>query len=175
MSTCGSSCQATAVAFLALFTRFFDCSMRRDTAVTGFFSLTGDINAIAGVNSKIRVAKSAGYKRVVIPQLNLIDVCEELKNDTSIEIVPVLSAFQLLNACLDDQYSECRLIITTEAVVASEYGLRIYRGVYTMSITGTLTSALAGIILLLMAQCLESHHMYVYWIMQSFPSRQDGA
>jgi ATP-dependent Lon protease len=95
--------------------------MRRDTAVTGFLSLTGDVNAIAGVNSKIRVAKSAGYKRVVIPQLNLIDVTEELKNDTSIEIVPVLSAFQLLNACLDPQYSECRLIIATEAVVASGY------------------------------------------------------
>jgi predicted ATP-dependent protease len=81
--------------------------MRRDTAVTGLLTLTGDVNAIAGVNSKIRAAKSAGYKRVVIPQHNLKDVSEELKNDTSIEIVPVLSAFQLLNACLEDPYSEC--------------------------------------------------------------------
>jgi ATP-dependent Lon protease len=95
------------VAFLALFTRFFDCTMRSDTAVTGLLTLTGDVHGIGGVNSKIRVAKSAGYKRVVIPEDNLIDVSEELKNDTSIEIVPVATAFQLLNACLDHQYSEC--------------------------------------------------------------------
>jgi predicted ATP-dependent protease len=80
--------------------------MRRDTAATGFFSLTGDVHGIGGVNSKIRVAKSAGYKRVVIPEDNLIDVTEELKNDPGIEIVPVASAFQLLNACLEDPYSK---------------------------------------------------------------------
>lgn len=92
------------MAFLALFTRFFDRSMRSDTAVTGTLSLSGHVAGVGSINSKIRGAKKAGYKRVVIPKRAYHDVDEALRNDNELELLQSLDVFDLLNFCLIDAH-----------------------------------------------------------------------
>jgi ATP-dependent Lon protease len=92
--------------FLALYTRFMDCKMRDDTAVTGYFSLAGTVGSINRVNSKIRGAKNAGYRRVVIPASNLGNVDAGLISDPNLVIIGVSNVWELLNHCLTDGYSK---------------------------------------------------------------------
>jgi ATP-dependent Lon protease len=94
------------MAFLALFTRFFDRKMRNDTAVTGVLSLAGAVLAIADPNAKIRGAKKAGYKRVVVPTRNYRQVNEALKNDPEVTVLQALDVYELLNHCLIDEHRE---------------------------------------------------------------------
>jgi hypothetical protein len=97
----GLSVQATAAAFLAMFAMFFDCSLRMDTVVTGRFTLNGELAAVGGVNEKIRGAKSAGFRRMVIPEVCLADLDEECRKDHDIEVMTARNAFQLLELFLD--------------------------------------------------------------------------
>jgi predicted ATP-dependent serine protease len=62
--------QATAVVFLALFTRFFDCRMRPDTVVTGALTLAGTLDRIDSINTKLKGAKLLGIKRMVVPEVS---------------------------------------------------------------------------------------------------------
>jgi predicted ATP-dependent protease len=94
------------MAFLALFTRFFDRKMRNDTAVTGVLSLGGAVLAVADINAKIRGAKKAGYKRVVVPTSNYRQVKEALKNDPEVTVLQALDVYELLNHCLIDEHRE---------------------------------------------------------------------
>jgi ATP-dependent Lon protease len=98
--------QASTVAFLALFTRFFNRNMRDDTTVTGVITLHGRVVTIGHVNSKIRGAKLGGFKRVVIPRRNYAEVVQELRDDPDIEILQASTAFELLNHCLIPEHSE---------------------------------------------------------------------
>ena len=62
--------QATAVSFLALFTRFMDCRMRPGTVVTGELSLAGRMLRIDSLNAKLDGCRSWGVKRVVVPKVS---------------------------------------------------------------------------------------------------------
>ncbi|QDP40774.1 ATP-dependent protease LonB [Radiobacillus deserti] len=60
--------------------------IRYDTAFTGEISLYGDINPVGGVLTKIKAAKQAGAKQVIIPVDNMQKVFEQI---TGIKIIPV--------------------------------------------------------------------------------------
>lgn len=94
------------MAFLALFTRFFNRNMRDDTTATGTITLHGRVVTIGHVNSKIRGAKLGGFRRVVIPRRNYAEVVQELRDDPDIEILQASTAFELLNHCLIPEHSE---------------------------------------------------------------------
>lgn len=69
-------------------------------------SLSGLIHRIADVNSKIRGAQKAGYKRIVIPTDSYNDVLEGLRSDSQLEILQACDVVELLNHCLIDEHSE---------------------------------------------------------------------
>jgi ATP-dependent Lon protease len=92
--------------FLALFTRFFDRKMRNDTAVTGVLSLSGAVLDVANTNAKIRGAKKAGYRRVVVPRKVYHKVEEALKNDPEVTVLQASDVYELLNHCLIDEHRE---------------------------------------------------------------------
>ncbi|MDC3415691.1 ATP-dependent protease LonB [Aquibacillus salsiterrae] len=72
--------------------------VRYDTAMTGEISIYGEVKPIGGVLTKIRAAKQAGAKRVVIPKANYQAMCDKI---TGIEICPVESFKEALPLILE--------------------------------------------------------------------------
>ena len=55
-------------------------------AMTGEISIHGNVKPIGGVYPKIKAAKKAGAKRVIIPKENMQSILNEIEG---IEIIPV--------------------------------------------------------------------------------------
>ncbi len=75
---------ATAAVCLATISALLEIPLKQDFAITGSLDLSGNVLAIGGVNEKIEAAKRYGFKRVIIPEANMIDVI----NSEGIEIIP---------------------------------------------------------------------------------------
>ncbi|HIP84121.1 MAG TPA: ATP-dependent protease LonB [Methanothermococcus okinawensis] len=75
---------ATAAVCLSIISALLEIPLKQDFAITGSLDLHGNILAVGGINEKIRAAKEYGFKRVIIPESNMIDVIE----DDGIEIIP---------------------------------------------------------------------------------------
>ena len=76
---------ATAAVCLSVISSLMKIPLKQDFAITGSLDLNGNILAIGGVNEKINAAKEYGFKRVIIPMSNMVDVIEP----EGIEIIPV--------------------------------------------------------------------------------------
>ncbi|WP_226036504.1 ATP-dependent protease LonB [Aquibacillus saliphilus] len=76
--------------------------IRYDTAMTGEISLHGEVKPIGGVLTKIRAAKQAGAKRVIIPKANYQAMCDKISD---IEIYPVETFREALLLVLDNSES----------------------------------------------------------------------
>ena len=75
--------------------------VRKDVAMTGEVTLTGQVLPIGGLKEKLLAAHRAGIKEVLIPKENekdLIDVPKKVKDD--IEIVPVETADEVIKIAL---------------------------------------------------------------------------
>jgi Lon-like ATP-dependent protease len=72
----------------------------QDTAMTGSLSIRGEVLPVGGVTAKIEAAAEAGITRVVIPHQNLKDVLIDKKYKKKIEIIPVETIQDVLNAVL---------------------------------------------------------------------------
>ena len=66
--------------------------IRQDLAMTGSFSVRGEVLPIGGVTAKIEAAAAAGVKTVVIPRANMQDV---LLDDKYVDIVEVIAVDSL--------------------------------------------------------------------------------
>jgi Lon-like ATP-dependent protease len=75
---------ATAAVCLSVISALMKIPLKQDFAITGSLDLNGNILAIGGVNEKINAAKEYGFKRVIIPMSNMVDVIEP----EGIEIIP---------------------------------------------------------------------------------------
>ena len=78
--------------------------IRRDVAMTGEVTLTGQVLPIGGLKEKLLAAHRAGIKQVLIPKENekdLIDMPKKIIDD--IEITPVEHADQVLKIALTKQ------------------------------------------------------------------------
>jgi Lon-like ATP-dependent protease len=75
-------------------------SVRQDVAMTGSISIRGTVLPIGGVTAKIEAAAEAGIKTVLIPKANLNDVLIEDKYKEIIEIIPVETLTDVLQAAL---------------------------------------------------------------------------
>ncbi|WP_186576237.1 ATP-dependent protease LonB [Aquibacillus kalidii] len=71
-----------------------------DVAMTGEISIHGEIKPIGGVLTKIRAAKQAGAKRVIIPKENYQAICDKI---TGIEIIPVEKFSEALPLVLEGE------------------------------------------------------------------------
>jgi ATP-dependent Lon protease len=67
--------------------------LRQDTAITGEISIRGAIKPVGGIFEKIYGARQSGLKRVIIPEENLKDVPEDVKD---IEIISVRDIEQVI-------------------------------------------------------------------------------
>jgi len=74
---------ATAAVCLSIISALLKIPLKQDFAITGSLDLNGNILAIGGVNEKINAAREYGFKRVIIPESNRIDVID----DSGIEII----------------------------------------------------------------------------------------
>ena len=83
---------ATAAVCLSILSSLLKIPLKQDFAITGSLDLNGDVLAIGGVNEKIAAAKEYGFKRVIIPMANLIDVIDI----EGIEVIPAKTLEELI-------------------------------------------------------------------------------
>ncbi|WP_048057921.1 ATP-dependent protease LonB [Methanothermococcus okinawensis] len=86
---------ATAAVCLSIISSLLKIPLKQDFAITGSLDLNGNILAIGGVNEKINAAKEYGFKRVIIPESNMIDVIDSegitiIPAKTLEEIIPLV-------------------------------------------------------------------------------------
>ncbi|HIQ32348.1 MAG TPA: ATP-dependent protease LonB [Methanothermococcus okinawensis] len=75
---------ATVAVCLSIISALLEIPLKQDFAITGSLDLQGNILAVGGINEKINAAREYGFKRVIIPEANMIDVID----DRGIEIIP---------------------------------------------------------------------------------------
>jgi ATP-dependent Lon protease len=78
--------------------------VRRDVAMTGEVTLTGQVLPIGGLKEKLLAAHRAGIKEVIIPKENekdLVDMPKKITDD--IKITPVDHADQVLKVALTQE------------------------------------------------------------------------
>ncbi|MCT2537923.1 ATP-dependent protease LonB [Aquibacillus koreensis] len=75
--------------------------VRHDIAMTGEISLHGEVMPIGGVLTKIKAAKQAGAKQVVIPKANYQAICAKI---TGIEIIAVETFKEALTYVLEGDH-----------------------------------------------------------------------
>jgi ATP-dependent Lon protease len=81
--------------------------VRRDVAMTGEVTLTGQVLPIGGLKEKLLAAHRAGIKEVLIPKENekdLVDMPKKIIDD--IKITPVEYADQVLKVALTKNLKE---------------------------------------------------------------------
>lgn len=83
---------ATAAVCLSIISSLMKIPLKQDFAITGSLDLNGNMLAIGGVNEKINAAKEYGFKRVIIPMSNMVDVIEP----EGIEIIPVKTLDEII-------------------------------------------------------------------------------
>jgi Lon-like ATP-dependent protease len=88
---------ATAAACLSIISALLEIPLKQDFAITGSLDLSGNILAVGGINEKVNAAKEYGFKRVIIPEANMIDVIDT----RGIEIIPVRTLDELIPLVFD--------------------------------------------------------------------------
>ena len=69
--------------------------------MTGEISIHGNVKPIGGVYPKIKAAKEAGVKTVIIPKENMQTILKEIKG---IEIIPVTHIKEVFDIALKKNY-----------------------------------------------------------------------
>ncbi|TKR64398.1 hypothetical protein L596_024938 [Steinernema carpocapsae] len=98
---CGPSGGSATV--LTMYSLFSGRHIRSDSVVTGELTLSGQITAIGGINSKTTAAQKHGFRRIVLPKENEIYVKEQMdmKLKSEMEIVFVSNVDELFEAMLE--------------------------------------------------------------------------
>ncbi|GAA5416261.1 Lon protease 2 [Paraliobacillus ryukyuensis] len=97
---------------LAIYSCIKKTVINHQVAVTGEISLSGKVLPVGGVPTKIKAAKQAGAKTVIIPQENYQSIVKQIDGIT---IIPVTTFQQALtrvlepNLLMDNQYNEEKL------------------------------------------------------------------
>src|SRR3954471_11560209 len=69
-----------------IYSAIYQMPIDNEVAMTGEISIHGNVKPVGGVYPKVKAAKKAGVKRVIIPKENMQSILNEI---TDIEIVPV--------------------------------------------------------------------------------------
>ena len=86
-------------------------------AMTGEVSLLGEVKAIGGVNAKIKAAKKAGAKKVIIPKENWNDSFLDIEG---IKVIPVSNIKEVINEVIIERKIENKILNSTLDILTAK-------------------------------------------------------
>lgn len=84
-----------------IYSAIYQLPVDSKVAMTGEISIHGNVKPIGGVYPKVKAAKDAGVKRVIIPKENMQSVLKEIEG---IEIIPVTHINEVFDLALKKNY-----------------------------------------------------------------------
>ena len=84
-----------------IYSAIYQLPVDSKVAMTGEISIHGNVKPIGGVYPKVKAAKDAGVKRVIIPKENMQSVLNEIEG---IEIIPVTHINEVFDIALKKNY-----------------------------------------------------------------------
>ncbi|KAA9023160.1 ATP-dependent protease LonB [Niallia endozanthoxylica] len=85
-----------------IYSAIYNLPIDNTVAMTGEISIHGNVKPIGGVYPKVKAAKKAGVKKVIIPKENMQTILQEIKD---IEIIPVTHINEVFDVALKKDYS----------------------------------------------------------------------
>ncbi|WP_079509939.1 ATP-dependent protease LonB [Mesobacillus jeotgali] len=90
-----------------IYSAIYKIPMDNTVAMTGEISIHGNVKPIGGVYPKVKAAKKAGAKKVIIPKENVQTILNEI---TGIEIIPVTHLDEVFDIALLKEYPREQII-----------------------------------------------------------------
>ncbi|MFT9598059.1 ATP-dependent protease LonB [Mesobacillus sp.] len=100
-----------------IYSAIYKIPMDHTVAMTGEISIHGNVKPIGGVYPKVKAAKKAGAKKVIIPQENLQTILNEI---TDIEIIPVTHLNEVFEIALEKDHPREQIIKAASDLTAKE-------------------------------------------------------
>jgi ATP-dependent Lon protease len=90
-----------------IYSAIYKIPMDHTVAMTGEISIHGNVKPIGGVYPKVKAAKKAGAKKVIIPKENMQTILNEI---TGIEIIPVTHLEEVFDIALEKNFPREQII-----------------------------------------------------------------
>jgi len=100
-----------------IYSAIYKIPMDNTVAMTGEISIHGNVKPIGGVYPKVKAAKKAGAKKVIIPQENVQTILNEI---TDIEIIPVTHLNEVFEIALVKDYPREQIIKAADELTQKE-------------------------------------------------------
>jgi ATP-dependent Lon protease len=100
-----------------IYSAIYKIPMDHTVAMTGEISIHGNVKPIGGVYPKVKAAKKAGAKKVIIPQENVQTILNEIKD---IEIIPVTHLNEVFEIALEKDHPREQIIKAASDLTAKE-------------------------------------------------------
>lgn len=100
-----------------IYSAIYKIPMDNTVAMTGEISIHGNVKPIGGVYPKVKAAKKAGAKKVIIPKENMQTNLNEI---TGIEIIPVSHLDEVFEIALVKEYPREQLISAAPDLIKKE-------------------------------------------------------
>lgn len=100
-----------------IYSAIYKFPVENKVAMTGEISIHGNVKPIGGVYPKVKAAKDAGVKKVIIPKENMQSVLNEIED---IEIIPVTHINEVFEIALKKDYTRDQSISASIDVTERE-------------------------------------------------------
>lgn len=100
-----------------IYSAIYKIPMDNTVAMTGEISIHGNVKPIGGVYPKVKAAKEAGAKKVIIPHENMQTILNEI---SGIEILPVTHLDEVLEIALLKEYPREQLLSAAPELIQKE-------------------------------------------------------
>jgi len=100
-----------------IYSAIYNLPIDNKVAMTGEISIHGNVKPIGGVYPKVKAAKKAGVKKVIIPKENMQTILQEIKD---IEIIPVTHINEVFDVALKKDYNSSQSISASSIEVTKK-------------------------------------------------------
>ncbi|WP_243354466.1 ATP-dependent protease LonB [Bacillus litorisediminis] len=90
-----------------IYSAIFKQPVKHDVAMTGEISIHGNVKPVGGILAKVKAAKQAGAKMVIIPEENMQSMLKEIEG---IKIVPVSHLREVFDLAFVDQHLDEHIV-----------------------------------------------------------------
>ena len=101
----------------AIYSAIYKLPIDNQVAMTGEISIHGSVKPIGGVYPKVKAAKKAGVKRVIIPKENMQSILNEIGD---IEIIPVSHLSEVFEWAFIKEYPSAHVITASVDITKKE-------------------------------------------------------